>query len=565
MLTPRAPLSLLVLLCIASCTSRDELNVRGEQDTVRYCPEPTSPDYAGHPRNAAGYVRYCWPGETSCFCDRDNDCYAEDGYVRCAQPPSDAGPDVTPDATGVSVCSEAVYLDARGIPRSVTTRQIRECFPGEARCFCDRDNDCYRQTGYVACVPPSAADAGADDAPGVGPDAAPDVRPDAAPDAAPDVVPTSGGTCPEAVYLNASGAPVGVTSRHYRWCFPGEARCFCDRDNDCYRLDGYVPCTPPGADAGAEAAPDARPAMDAAAPDVAAPDAAPDAAAPDVVVTPPDSGSLASDPIAYTGTLAVATGLSRSTLRVAGEARTVNVYAPATRGARPPLVLAFHGTNADGALMIDESGARAVADAQGFVVVAPDARWFGESGADYDHPGGNGTYWETRNPSRDANADLLLVRAAIVEAQARYNTDPDRVYAIGHSNGGFMALLVSVALRERIAAFAENSAGMVTCASRPGCRFQGASLSCAGLAAEPGWCGCGGAGLPVAPVVGAAPGFLSHGNADPMVSVQYTCALAARLAAVGAPVQTYVWSGGHYLGANFARNAWAFLAPHRRP
>jgi len=269
--------------------------------------------------------------------------------------------------------------------------------------------------------------------------------------------------------------------------------------------------------------------------------------------------------VTYLGSFTGAGGFSHQSLRVANEWRTVTVYAPASRGARPPLVLAFHGTNSDGDVMLDESGARALADAQGVVVVAPHSRWFGGEGEDFDHPGGNGTYWETRNPSRDANADLLLARAAIVEAQARYNTDPDRVYAIGHSNGGFMALLVSVALRERIAAFAENCAGMVTCASRPDCRFQGTSLTCGGLASEPGWCGCSGPGLPIAPAAGAAPGYLSHGNADPMVSVQYSCALAARLAAVGAPVQTYLWSGGHYLGANFARNAWTFMAPYRRP
>ncbi|MBK8695910.1 MAG: hypothetical protein IPN17_27535 [Deltaproteobacteria bacterium] len=35
------------------------------------------------PRNAAGQIRYCWPGEAKCFCDTDNDCYALEGYVAC--------------------------------------------------------------------------------------------------------------------------------------------------------------------------------------------------------------------------------------------------------------------------------------------------------------------------------------------------------------------------------------------------------------------------------------------------------------------------------------------------
>ena len=39
-------------------------------------PEPTTLDAAGEPRNAAGQVRYCWPGEALCHCDADNDCPA---------------------------------------------------------------------------------------------------------------------------------------------------------------------------------------------------------------------------------------------------------------------------------------------------------------------------------------------------------------------------------------------------------------------------------------------------------------------------------------------------------
>jgi hypothetical protein len=46
-------------------------------------PEPTTPDANGEPRNAAGDIRYCWPGEAYCHCDSDNDCYALDGYVPC--------------------------------------------------------------------------------------------------------------------------------------------------------------------------------------------------------------------------------------------------------------------------------------------------------------------------------------------------------------------------------------------------------------------------------------------------------------------------------------------------
>lgn len=57
------------------------------------CPEAVTPSGAhGEPRNAAGKVRYCWPGEARCHCDRDRDCYALDGYVPCLPVGRDAGP-----------------------------------------------------------------------------------------------------------------------------------------------------------------------------------------------------------------------------------------------------------------------------------------------------------------------------------------------------------------------------------------------------------------------------------------------------------------------------------------
>lgn len=50
--------------------------------------------------------------------------------------------------------------------------------------------------------------------------------------------------CPEAVSSNSRGEPIGVDSHRVRYCWPGEARCFCDLDGDCYAQEGYVPCAP---------------------------------------------------------------------------------------------------------------------------------------------------------------------------------------------------------------------------------------------------------------------------------------------------------------------------------
>ena len=56
--------------------------------------------------------------------------------------------------------------------------------------------------------------------------------------------PATGGACPpEATQRNDRGDPVGVVSGHVRYCWPGEALCYCDADNDCYAEAGYRPCS----------------------------------------------------------------------------------------------------------------------------------------------------------------------------------------------------------------------------------------------------------------------------------------------------------------------------------
>ncbi len=521
------------------------------------------------------------------------------------------------DPVEVRVCPEAIRVSARGNPVGVESGHIRHCWPGEAFCFCDRDDDCYAEEGYTPCVPP-VADAG--EAPDVSapdvsaPDvSAPDVSaPDvSAPDAsAPDVsapdasepdinvvdadavdasvadvividagfadvgaVDTGINVCPEAVRISAAGNVVGVVSGHIRQCWPGEARCFCDRDNDCYAESGYVPCAPPSVDAGrvdsgvVDSGVVDSAVMDSSIVDssAVADSAAVDASVTDIAVV--DGAAPAADPVVYGGAFSGATGYYTARLTVMGEGRDVWVYAPASRGASPALVVAFHGTNGDGDVVISGAGLRSLADAQGVVVVAPTARWFGGEGPDYDHPEGNGTYWETRSANVDANADLVLTRSVIVEAQRRYGIDPRRVYVVGHSNGGFMSLLVSVALRDRVAAFAENAAGLVTCANRPSCYFQSSSNSCATMASESGWCGCSGPGLPVAlPTTGRqVPGYLAHFAQDPIVSVFYTCALSSRMSALGIANETVIRPGGHDLSTGFAQAAWGFLSRYRLP
>jgi poly(3-hydroxybutyrate) depolymerase len=313
-------------------------------------------------------------------------------------------------------------------------------------------------------------------------------------------------------------------------------------------------------------APDSAPKMDSAVPDTAPPadSAVPDTARPDT--TPRDTAPSSDDPVSYVGSFPARTGEFTATLTVLGERRNVLLRVPTTRPTNPALVLAFHGTNGDGSVMMSESGASALADRNGVVVIAPTSRFL--SRPDFDHPAGEETFWETApNLDVNRNQDLVLVRAIMVEARRVYNIDPSQVYALGHSNGGFFALFVAELLRERIAAFATSSAGLVRCGTTQSCRFTGRSGTCAGLRAEGGLCNCTGPELP-APVPSGSPtlaGYLAHGTDDPLVTVEYTCALDERLRALGHTSLVRLRPGdGHVVPSTFATDAWAFLSTFRR-
>ena len=363
-------------------------------------------------------------------------------------------------------------------------------------------------------------------------------------------VPLDNGRCVyEPVYVDAFGDPRNAAGQ-IRNCWPGEALCFCDRDNDCYAQAGYVPrCSPAGADAGARV-------------DVGAPRDVP-------VVTdvpPRDAGTIPSgDPVAYSGSFPTSTGRNTVTIRVNGHAREVVVYSPPTRASSPALIMLFHGTGGNGDGIFTESDAQAVATANGAVVVAPTARDM--PSGDWDHTDGT-VYWETYpNTDPSSNEDLLLTRAIIVEARRAFNVDAGRVYALGHSNGAFFATLVASVLAERIAGFATSSGGINRCANTWSCSFQGSGSTCAALSAQSGWCSCAGAPKPVTLRSDGLmpPGYFIHATNDNLVSVYYTCALQARMMEVGAVSQTVLRGvDGHYMPPSFVSQAWGFLGSRRR-
>ncbi len=325
-----------------------------------------------------------------------------------------------------------------------------------------------------------------------------------------------------------------------------------DTGIDVPRVDSGVDV--PRVDAGVDAGVDAR-LMDAG-PDVPRIDTGVDVPRDN----PPPDVQVTADPVVYTGTFPNRGGRFTANLTVMGEQRRVVLSVPRNATAAPALLLVFHGTNADGNAALDDTNAPALSDPENVVVVAPTSRFlpFG----DFDHATAE-TYWETApNTSPDANQDLLLVRAILQEARRVYGVDPRRVYAMGHSNGGFFSLFVAQILRARIAAWAENSAGLVRCPRTSSCRFQGAGTTCDVLRTRAGWCSCTGPELPV-PIATTGwrpPGYLAHGTRDPINSVYFTCAAEERMRALGVTVVTALRDGeGHSVPPSFAQQVWPFF------
>jgi polyhydroxybutyrate depolymerase len=98
-----------------------------------------------------------------------------------------------------------------------------------------------------------------------------------------------------------------------------------------------------------------------------------------------------------------------------------------------PLVVVLHGLTGSGAIMRHKTGFAALARTNGFVVAYPNGhlrRWRDSSGS----------------------ADVAYLTHLIDALHAQYGTDPARVYLVGYSNGGTMAMRMSCTVPARIRA-----------------------------------------------------------------------------------------------------------------
>jgi polyhydroxybutyrate depolymerase len=115
-----------------------------------------------------------------------------------------------------------------------------------------------------------------------------------------------------------------------------------------------------------------------------------------------------------------------------------------------PLIVLLHGYTSSGAGQDSYMGFSAIADTYGFLLVSPDG--------DKESGGDENRFWNASpaccNFFQSDVDDSAYVLSIIKEVKADFNVDPNRVYLIGHSNGGFMSYRAAYDHSETIAAVA---------------------------------------------------------------------------------------------------------------
>lgn len=186
-------------------------------------------------------------------------------------------------------------------------------------------------------------------------------------------------------------------------------------------------------------------------------------------IAPPSSSSVASSSSVQSSSMPVSSSSEASSssvdnlittrpmsgsrqINVNGQQRTYHLHVPNSypTDRRVPLVLRYHGIGGNGGQEITSTGYRAIADREGFILVAPSGAQAG---------GFSGGAWNVGTCcTADRNIDDVAFAKAIIADVKRYaNIDSQRVYATGFSMGGGMTHYLACHASDEIAAFAPEA------------------------------------------------------------------------------------------------------------
>ena len=139
------------------------------------------------------------------------------------------------------------------------------------------------------------------------------------------------------------------------------------------------------------------------------------------------------------------------TIQSSGLTREYRLYKPAayTGNTAVPLVINMHGYSSNNLEQEFYGDFRGIADTANFLVVHPNGT--------FDNQGQR--FWNTFGNGATVD-DVGFIRDLIDTLSASFNIDPQRIYATGMSNGGFMSYSLACELNERIAAIASVTGSM---------------------------------------------------------------------------------------------------------
>ncbi|WP_162915266.1 alpha/beta hydrolase family esterase [Desertibaculum subflavum] len=134
-----------------------------------------------------------------------------------------------------------------------------------------------------------------------------------------------------------------------------------------------------------------------------------------------------------------------------GHKRVAVLHLPARAGGALPLVILLHGAGGSGEQALSHYGWPALADAEGFAVLAPDAM---PARPDREaNLRNNPRFWDDGSGRGLRKVDDTgFILAAVEQAARRFDLDRRRLYAAGHSSGSGMAQRLGLDHADRIAA-----------------------------------------------------------------------------------------------------------------